>query len=32
MLETDGCVLGTPANLGYLSRVMKHNLGAYPPN
>jgi multimeric flavodoxin WrbA len=28
MLEADGYVLGTPANLGYLSGAMKHFLDA----
>jgi hypothetical protein len=29
MLEADGYVLGTPANLGYVSGAMKHYLGEY---
>jgi multimeric flavodoxin WrbA len=30
MLEADGYVLGTPANLGYMSGAMKQYLGQYP--
>jgi hypothetical protein len=30
MLEADGYVLGTPANLGYMSGAMKHYLVDYP--
>jgi multimeric flavodoxin WrbA len=32
MLEADGYLLGTPANLGYTSGALKHYLGDYPPN
>ena len=30
MLEADGYLLGTAANLGYLSGAMKHYLVKYP--
>jgi hypothetical protein len=30
MLEADGYLLGTPANLGYISGALKHYLGEYP--
>jgi multimeric flavodoxin WrbA len=30
MLEADGYLLGTPANLGYLGGAMKHYLVKYP--
>ena len=30
MLEADGYLLGTPANLGYMSGALKHYLGRYP--
>ena len=30
MLEAEGYLLSTPANLGYLSGAMKHYLGEYP--
>ena len=30
MLAADGYVLGTPANLGYISGALKHYLGEYP--
>jgi hypothetical protein len=32
MLEADGYLLGTPANLGYLSGATKHYLVEYPSN
>ena len=31
MLEADGYLLGTPANLGYISGALKHLLVRYPP-
>jgi multimeric flavodoxin WrbA len=30
MLEADGYLLGSPANLGYISGALKHYLGEYP--
>ncbi|WP_067702733.1 flavodoxin family protein [Nocardia jejuensis] len=30
VLAADGFVLGTPANLGYMSGALKHNLSTYP--
>jgi hypothetical protein len=30
MLQADGYLLGTPANLGYISGALKHYLGEYP--
>lgn len=32
MLAADGYLLGTPANLGYMSGALKHYLGRYHPN
>ncbi len=32
MLDADGYLLGTPANLGYMSGALKHDLGEYPSN
>jgi hypothetical protein len=29
MLEADGYLLGTPANLGFISGALKHYLGEY---
>jgi multimeric flavodoxin WrbA len=30
MLEADGYLLGSPANLGYMSGALKHYLDEYP--
>lgn len=30
MLQADGYLLGSPANLGYMSGALKHDLGEYP--
>lgn len=30
MLDADGYLLGSPANLGYISGALKHYLGEYP--
>lgn len=30
MLQADGYLLGSPANLGYMSGALKHYLGQYP--
>ena len=32
VLEADGYLLGSPANLGYMSGALKHYLGRYPAN
>ena len=32
MLEADGYLLGSTANLGYISGALKHYFGGYPAN
>jgi multimeric flavodoxin WrbA len=32
MLEADGYLLGSPANLGYISGALKHYFDRYPAN